>query len=409
MRKLAARSPDRDSTVISIRRDALPPVEIGGRALVVIAGLCPVEDRRKLLDVARAVKAAAASMLRGGAFKLRSSPYAFEGLGKEALELLAEARATTGLLVVTEVLDPRDVELVAQYADVLQVGTRNMQNYALLAEVGRAGRPVLLKRGYSATIDELLLAAEHVLAKGNPNVILCERGIRTFDAKTRNTLDVRAVPVLKAETHLPVIVDPSHAAGRADLVAPLAYAAIAAGADGLLIAVHPDPEHARSDGEQSLTPDAFATLMRRVAVLAAVVGRDLRLTGRDRPAADQALHEDDAAAEALPESLEHVRAEIEHIDREIVSLIARRVLLAREAGFVKREAGLPVVDSVQERLVLARARSLADEAGLPYPELRELLRHVIAVSRHAQTLDVASESHGAMIDVSNTTKPASTA
>ena len=392
MRTLVGRGPDTDPTVITVRRDGLPPVEVGGRALVVIAGPCAVEDRRMLLDVARAVKAAGASMLRGGAFKPRSSPSAFQGLGKEALELLAEARATTGLLVVTEVLDPREVELVGQYADVLQIGTRNMQNYALLAEVGRAGRPVLLKRGYSATIDELLLAAEHVMANGNPNVILCERGIRTFDTNTRNTLDVSAVPLLKAETHLPVIVDPSHAAGRADLVAPLAYAAVAVGADGLLIEVHPDPEHARSDGAQSLAPDAFSTLMGHLAVLAAVVGRDLRLSGRDQQAADQDGHEEDAAAEALPESLKHVRAEIEHIDREIVSLIVRRVLLAREAGLVKREAGLPIVDPVQERLVLDRARALADEAGLPYPELRELLRHMIAVSRRAQILDGTSES-----------------
>jgi 3-deoxy-7-phosphoheptulonate synthase len=393
MQHLVARQPDGDGTSVSIRRDSMRPVEIGGRALVVIAGPCAVEDRRMLLDVARAVKTAGAAMLRGGAFKPRSSPYAFQGLGEQALELLAEARAATGLLVVTEVLDPRDVELVARYADVLQIGTRNMQNYALLAEVGRTARPVLLKRGYSATIDEFLLAAEHVMANGNPNVILCERGIRTFDTKTRNTLDVGAVPVLKSETHLPVIVDPSHAAGRADLVAPLAYAAVAAGADGLLIEVHPDPESARSDGEQSLTPDAFSTLVRRVAVLAAVVGRHLRLTERERHVTHQESLEDELAADTLPESLKHVRAEIEHIDREMVSIIVRRVLLAREAGFVKREAGLPVVDPLQERLVLARARLLADEAGLPYPELRELMRHVIAVSRRAQILDLASESH----------------
>lgn len=390
--KLAAIGPDKVPTVISIRRDNLPPVEVGGRGLVVTAGPCAVEDRRMLLDVAHAVKLAGATMLRGGAYKPRSSPYAFQGLGAQALELLAEARAATGLLVVTEVLDPRDVDLVARFADVIQIGTRNMQNYALLAEVGRAGRPVLLKRGYAATIDELLLAAEHVMANGNPNVILCERGIRTFDTRTRNTLDVGAVPVLKAETHLPVFVDPSHAAGRADLVAPLAFAAVAAGADGLLIEVHPEPEHARSDGEQSLTPQAFATLMRRVAVLAAVVGRDLRLVPREKPV-DGQPHEEARDVESLPESLRHVRAEIEHLDREIVSLIVRRVLLAREAGFVKREAGLPVVDPVQERVVLARARVLADEAGLPYPELRELLRHVINVSRRAQILDVASESH----------------
>ena len=392
MRTLVSRRPDRDSTVISVRREGLPPVEIGGRAIVVTAGPCAVEDRRMLLDVARAVKAAGAAMLRGGAFKPRSSPYAFQGLGASALELLEEARAETGLLIVTEVLDPRDVELVAQHADVMQVGTRNMQNYALLAELGRARRPVLLKRGYAATIEELLMAAEHVMANGNADVILCERGIRTFETQTRNTLDVAAVPVLKADTHLPVIVDPSHAAGRSDLVAPLALAAIAAGADGLLIEVHPEPESARSDGEQALTPAAFATLMRRVAVLAAVSGRHLRLVAKDGPAKEP-VSPDEADAYALPESLKHVRSEIEHIDRELVSLIVRRVLLAREAGFVKREAGLPVVDPVQERVVLSRARSLADEAGLPYPELRELLRHVIAVSRRAQILDVASESH----------------
>ena len=392
VRKLVSRSPDTPPTVISVRRDGLPPVEIGGRSIVVTAGPCAVEDRGMLLDVARAVKAAGATMLRGGAFKPRSSPYAFQGLGAKALELLAEARAETGLLVVTEVLDPRDVELVAQHADVMQVGARNMQNFALLAELGGARRPVLLKRGYAATIEELLLAAEHVMANGNTDVILCERGIRTFETQTRNTLDVAAVPVLKAETHLPVIVDPSHAAGRADLVAPLALAAIAAGADGLLIEVHPEPESARSDGEQALTPDAFATLMRRVAVLAAVSGRHLRLVAKDGPAAEP-VPPDEADTQALPESLKHVRSEIEHLDRELVSLIVRRVLLAREAGFVKREAGLPVVDPVQERVVLSRARSLADEAGLPYPELRELLRHVIAVSRRAQILDVAAERH----------------
>jgi 3-deoxy-7-phosphoheptulonate synthase len=392
MRKLVTRAPDGDRTIVSIRRDSLRPVEIGGHALAIIAGPCAVEDRRMLLDTARAVKAAGATMLRGGAFKPRSSPYAFQGLGAEALELLAEARAATGLMVVTEVLDPRDVDLVARHADVIQVGTRNMQNYALLAELGRAGRPVLLKRGYAATLDELLLAAEHVMANGNGNVILCERGIRTFETKTRNTLDVGAVPALKAETHLPVIVDPSHAAGRADLVAPLALAAIAAGADGLMVEVHPEPQAARSDGEQSLTLDAFATLMRRIAVLAAVMGRDLRLGARDASPRTQA-EDQPREGHSVPEPLLHVRAEIEHLDRELVSLIVRRVLLAREAGFVKREAGLPVVDVVQEREVLARARELSDEAGLPYPELRELMRHVIAVSRRAQILDVASETH----------------
>ncbi len=248
-------------------------VRVGGGELVVIAGPCAVEGRAMLLDAARAVRASGAAMLRGGAYKPRTSPHTFQGLGDAALEHLAAARAATGLPVVTEVVDPRQVARVAAAADVLQVGARNMQNYALLAEVGRAGVPVLLKRGLSATVRELLLAAEHVRVQGNERVILCERGIRTFEPATRNTLDVAAVPVLQAETHLPVLVDPSHAGGRAALVAPLALAAVAAGADGLLVEVHPEPGAALSDGEQSLDFDAFRDLMRRVAAVAAAVGR----------------------------------------------------------------------------------------------------------------------------------------
>jgi 3-deoxy-7-phosphoheptulonate synthase len=254
-------------------------VDIGGRArvggdeLAVIAGPCSVEGRQMLLETAWAVKGAGAVMLRGGAFKPRTSPYTFQGLGTEGLMLLAEARAATGLPVVTEVLDTRHVELVAAHADVLQIGARNMQNFALLAEVGCTRTAVLLKRGQSASVSELLFAAEHVMSRGNPNVILCERGIRTFETATRNTLDVSAVPVLKAETHLPVIVDPSHAGGRAALVTPLALAAVAAGADGLIVEVHPNPTVARSDGEQSLTLDAFEELMRRLGRVAQAVGR----------------------------------------------------------------------------------------------------------------------------------------
>jgi 3-deoxy-7-phosphoheptulonate synthase len=214
-------------------------------------------------------------MLRGGAFKPRTSPYAFQGLGREALELLAEARARTGLPVVTEVLDVRQIDLVAAHADVLQVGARNMQNYGLLSELGRVQRPVLLKRGPSARLEELLLAAEYVMAHGNPNVILCERGIRTFETMTRNTFDVAAVPVLKAETHVPVIVDPSHAGGRSSLVPALAFAAVAAGADGLIVEVHPDPESARSDGDQSLTTEEFVAMMRRLTPFAEAAGRSL--------------------------------------------------------------------------------------------------------------------------------------
>ena len=270
---LAARSSARpSSTVVSLPNQ----VVIGGPELCIIAGPCAVEGRDMLLDTARRVRDAGATLLRGGAFKPRTSPYAFQGLGGEALEMLAEARSATGLPVVTEVMDPRQVERVAEVTDVLQIGARSMQNFPLLAEVGRTRRPVLLKRGLAATIRELLLAAEHVMAQGNGDVILCERGIRTYETATRNTFDVAAVPVLKAETHLPVLVDPSHAAGRASLVCPLARAAIAAGADGLLIEVHPDPATALSDGDQSLTPLEFVELMRRLRPVAAAVERTLR-------------------------------------------------------------------------------------------------------------------------------------
>jgi 3-deoxy-7-phosphoheptulonate synthase len=248
---------------------------IGGNELSIIAGPCSVEGRDMLLETAHAVRAAGAGLLRGGAFKPRSSPYSFQGLGEAGLRMLAEVRAATGLPVVTEVMDTRQVEQVAEYSDVLQIGARNMQNFALLSEVGRVQRPVLLKRGLSATITELLMAAEYVMAQGNQDVILCERGIRTYETATRNTFDVAAIPVLKAETHLPVLVDPSHAGGRADLVAPLSFAAIAAGADGLMVEVHPRPEEALSDGDQSLDPAAFALLMERLRPFAAAADRTM--------------------------------------------------------------------------------------------------------------------------------------
>ncbi len=271
--KLASRAFASGPTQVSIG-EAVKTV-VGARELLVIGGPCSVEGRDMLHDTAQAVKASGARALRGGAFKPRSSPYAFQGMGREALELLAEVRQETGLPVVTEVLDPRQVELVAEFADVLQVGARNMQNFALLTEIGRSHRPVLLKRGLSATITELLMAAEYVLAQGNTQVILCERGIRTYETSTRNTLDIAAIPVLKRETHLPVLVDPSHAAGQASLVAPLAMAAIAAGADGLIVEVHPDPTCAASDGEQSLTFAAFDDMMRQARVVAGAVGRTI--------------------------------------------------------------------------------------------------------------------------------------
>lgn len=254
-------------------RIAVGDVEIGGEEVVVIAGPCSVEGREMLQRTARAVSAAGARGLRGGAFKPRSSPYSFQGLGEEGLQILADVRAETGLPVVTEVMDTRQVDLVASYADVLQIGARNMQNFSLLTEVGRLRRPVLLKRGMSATVKDLLLAAEYVMSQGNPNVILCERGIRTFGTATRNTFDLAAIPVLKRETHLPVVADPSHAGGRRPLVAPLSYAAIAAGADGLLVEVHPDPEVATSDGEQSLDFPEFTELMRTLAPFVEAAGR----------------------------------------------------------------------------------------------------------------------------------------
>jgi len=250
-------------------------VELGGPEVVVIAGPCSVEGPQMLGRTAARVAAAGARALRGGAFKPRSSPYSFQGMGEEGLELLAETRERTGLPVVTEVLDTRQVELVASYADVLQIGARNMQNFALLTEVGRLRRPVLLKRGMAATLKDLLLAAEYVMSQGNPNVILCERGIRTFGTETRNTFDLAAIPVLKRETHLPVIADPSHAGGRSHLVPALSFAAVAAGADGLIVEVHPDPETATSDGDQSLDLDAFDALMDGLRPFAAAAGRTL--------------------------------------------------------------------------------------------------------------------------------------
>jgi 3-deoxy-7-phosphoheptulonate synthase len=249
--------------------------EIGGHSFAIIAGPCAVESREQLLETAAVVRDAGATLLRGGAYKPRSSPYTFQGLGREALRLLAEAKALTGLPVVTEVLDPRDLEHVLEVADVIQIGSRNMHNYSLLAEAGRCDTPVLLKRGLSSTIEELLMAAEYILREGNEAVILCERGIRTFETAYRFTLDLAAVPVLKERTHLPVIVDPSHAAGRRELVTPLSLAAAAVGADGLIVEVHPSPQDAICDGPQSLAASEFADYVERVRAAAAVAGKTL--------------------------------------------------------------------------------------------------------------------------------------
>jgi 3-deoxy-7-phosphoheptulonate synthase len=250
--------------------------KIGGHHFALIAGPCTVESREQTLETARVVRDAGATLLRGGAYKPRTSPYAFQGLGQEGLRLLAEAKAETGLPVVTELMDARDLEAVLEVADVIQIGARNMQNYSLLSEVGRSGCPVLLKRGLSATIDELLMAAEYVLKEGNASVMLCERGIRTFEtAYRRATLDLMAIPILKELSHLPVIVDPSHAAGRRDLVLPLSLAAAAAGADGIIVEVHPQPDMAICDGPQQLVADEFADYVERVQAAAAIAGRVL--------------------------------------------------------------------------------------------------------------------------------------
>jgi 3-deoxy-7-phosphoheptulonate synthase len=268
--KLSSREFEPENTVIDVGG-----VKIGGNELVVMAGPCAAETREQVMSTARAVKAAGARILRGGAFKPSTSPYSFRGLGEEGLKLLAEAGEENGLPLITEVLTPQDVELVVKYADILQVGARNMQNFILLDEVGQARKPVMLKRGLSATIQEWLLAAEYILAQGNRQLILCERGIRTFETYTRNTMDVSAIPIVHKETHLPIIADPSHGTGKWDLVMPLAMASVAAGADGLMIEVHPTPDAALKDGAQSLTFEHFGELMKRVGPVAKAVGRTM--------------------------------------------------------------------------------------------------------------------------------------
>jgi 3-deoxy-7-phosphoheptulonate synthase len=268
--KLVSREFRRSDTVITVG-----DTQLGGGHVALIAGPCSVETREQLMEAAVAAKAAGATMLRGGAYKPRTSPYAFQGLGVAGLEMLAEARAATGLPVVTELMDPRHLEEVAAYSDVIQIGARNMQNFQLLSAVGQVDRPVLLKRGLAATIEELLMAAEYIVKEGNERVILCERGIRTFETATRNTLDISAVPILKQRSHLPVVVDPSHAAGKVELVEPLSLAALAAGADGVMIEMHPTPETALSDGAQSLDPDQFRRVAARIADIVRWVGKTL--------------------------------------------------------------------------------------------------------------------------------------
>jgi len=266
--KVVSREFHPDKTIVKVGG-----VDIGGQKLVVMAGPCSVESEEQTLEVARAVKTAGANILRGGAFKPSTSPYSFHGLGEDALKMLATAREATGMPIITEVMDARDIDLVSRYADILQVGTRNMSNFSLLQEIGVAKRPVMLKRGMSSTIEEWLQAAEYIANRGNYEIILCERGIRTFETFTRNTFDVSAIPAVNSLSHLPIIADPSHGTGRFALVSPVAKAAVAAGADGLMIEVHPHPERALKDGAQSLTPDNFQQLMKEAAAVARAVGR----------------------------------------------------------------------------------------------------------------------------------------
>jgi 3-deoxy-7-phosphoheptulonate synthase len=269
--KLASRDFKKEDSVVNVGGG----VKVGAKKLVVMAGPCSVESEKLLINIARRVKKAGATVLRGGAFKPRTSPYAFQGLGLKGLKFLAEAKRETGLEIVTELMDIRDLGMVHKYADIIQIGARNMQNFNLLKEVGKTRKPVLLKRGMANTIKELLMSAEYILAEGNFNIILCERGIRTFEDATRFTFDAAAIPVIKNLSHLPIIADPSHATGKWGLVGPCAKAGIAAGADGLIIEVHPNPEEAMSDGEQSLLPENFAKLMKELKVLARAVGREL--------------------------------------------------------------------------------------------------------------------------------------
>ncbi len=285
--KLVSREVKHEGSIIHIG----PPeggVTVGGQELAIIAGPCAVESRAQAFAAAAQVRKAGARLFRGGAFKPRTSPYSFQGLGKEGLEILAEVRREYGLFVVTETVDPENCDLVEEYADVLQVGARNMQNFSLLKRLGRSSKPVLLKRGLSATLEEFLMAAEYVLSAGNYNVILCERGVRTFADHTRNTLDLSLIPAVKRLSHLPIIVDPSHGTGKRDQVTPLARAAVAVGADGLIVEVHPEPDRALSDGYQSLDPGQFEALMHQITAIAAVLGRTTALGSRPARAAPAA-------------------------------------------------------------------------------------------------------------------------
>ena len=380
--KLASLQEEGDRTRVRIG-----PVDIGlGSELVVMAGPCAVESREQLLETARCVSREGARVLRGGAWKPRTSPYSFQGLGVPALKLLTEARGVTGQPVISEVTDPADVEVFDQHVDILQVGARNMQNFALLKAVGQSRRAVLLKRGPSATIEEWLLAAEYILAAGNPNVILCERGIRTFETATRNTLDLSAVPVLRSRTHLPIVVDPSHGTGHRSLVGPMALAGAAVGADGLLIEVHPDPSTALSDGDQSLDFSEFGALMDELRRLQFV-----RATG-DRPAPPE-------ERPVVSSGVEDLRERIDDMDTRLADLIQERAALALEVQR-RRDPHVHGHDVRRERDLLERAAN-----GTPGPmtpvELTMVFDAVLRASRSVQRRHAQSVVLGEDVAVGN--------
>ena len=346
-------------------------VEIGGEEFVVAAGPCAVETEEQVRASARAVAQAGARLLRGGAFKPRTSPYSFQGLGREGLRLLAAAGRESGLPVVTEVLSAEDVPLVASSADMLQVGARNMQNFALLKALGAAGRPVLLKRGLSATIEEFLLAAEYIVCHGNPDVVLCERGIRTFETATRNTLDLNAVAWLKTATHLPVLVDPSHGTGLRHLIRPLSKAAVAVGSDGLIVEVHPQPALSLSDGEQSLTPEEFSALMGELGRCVPFEGRTL---ASPRP---------EAAGPRATLCLRRLRERIDGLDETLARLLIERAKVAAVIGRAKRASGLSIHAPEREDDVLRNVAKLAS-GPLGPREIERVFRAVIEETRRAE-------------------------
>ena len=346
-------------------------IGLGGGEVVVIAGPCAVESEEQLNSTARLVKREGARILRGGAFKPRTSPYTFQGLGLPALQILAEAREETGMPVISEVTDPGQVELFDRYVDLLQVGSRNMHNFVLLRAVGQSSKPVLLKRGFGSTIEEWLLAAEYVLSSGNPNLILCERGIRTFETATRNTLDLSAVPVLRERTHLPIVVDPSHGTGQRSLVGPMALAAAAVGADGLLIEVHPDPPSAKSDGDQSLSFDEFGELMDELRRL-----RFVRSHVADQPSVVTSGITD----------LAELRARIDELDAGIVTLLQERAAVALEVQQLRGDAHGHDVTREQELL----ERAAAGDGVLTPDEMTMVFGSILRASRSAQRRHAAA-------------------